>query len=473
MKNTIYLLFSFFLLFPLLTSAQLPDSTFQKIDSLFLEWNRPNHPGGSVGIMQDGQLVFSKAYGLASLEYLVPNAPGTQFNVGSVSKQFTAMGIVLLEQQGKLSVDDDLRKYLPDLPDFGDTITIRHLLHHTSGMRSMHFLLEMAGWRGGDYRSNEDLRRFMQRQKELNFKPGDKYLYCNTGYMLMADIIEQVTGEPFAGWMKKSIFLPLGMYDSYVEDNPFRVVPNNATSYYGPSAGPFERATEFWGYVGSGNMHSSTSDLLKWLSNFYAPAPGWETAFSRLQTRGVLNSSDTLAYAFGVNVETYKGEKVAQHGGAVGGYRTFAMVFPEKKLSIVLLTNFSSSNPWGLGFQVADLLLGKENPAPAESIVPPPKPERETPGLLITDELVNSYAGKYYSPELETTYELYADDHQLKARHPRHGELGEVKILQKDELEASHPLGHLSIQRDGKGRITGLRASNDRARNVWMEREKK
>ncbi|MCB9284335.1 MAG: beta-lactamase family protein [Lewinellaceae bacterium] len=468
----IYFVFSVFLVLPVLTRAQLPDSVSQKIDDLFLDWNRPNHPGGAVGIMQDGQLAFSKAYGLASLEYLVPNAPGTQFNLGSISKQFTAMGILLLEQQGKLSVDDDVRKYLPGLPDFGETITIRHLMHHTSGMRSMHFLLEMAGWRGTDFRSNEDLRRFMRRQKDLNFKPGDQYLYCNTGYMLMADIIEKVTGESFADWMKRSVFLPLGMFDTYVEDNPFRVVPNNATSYYGSNEGPFDRATEFWGYVGSGNVHASTGDVLKWLSNFYEPAFGWEAAFARMQTRGVLNNGDTLTYAFGINVGSYKGERLIQHGGAVGGYRAFAMVFPDKKLSIVLLTNFSSSNPWEQGYEVADLVLGKVEPPVAEGNAPTPAAEEQTPAFTaINDELLNSYAGYYYSPELETTYELYVDNHQLKARHPRHGEMGEVKVLQKDELEAPHPLGHLSVQRDKKGKLTGIRASNGRVRNLWMERK--
>ncbi len=213
--------------------AQLTPAQYAEIDSLFTEWNSPNHPGGTVGIMRGGQVVFSKAYGLASLEYLVPNSTGTLFNVASVSKQFTAMGIVMLHLAGELSVDDDIRIHLPDLPDFGDTVTIRHMLHHTSGLRSLHALLALAGWREDDARTDADLFRFMVQQKELNFKPGEEYLYCNTGYIFMARIIEKVTGESFPTWMKKFIFEPLGMTHTYVEDKYMRVVPQNATSYYG------------------------------------------------------------------------------------------------------------------------------------------------------------------------------------------------------------------------------------------------
>jgi len=241
-------------------SAQYGKAEIQKIDSLFISWNQPNHPGGSVGIMKEGKVIFSRAYGLASLEYLVPNTPDTRFNIASVSKQFTCMGIVLLHIQGKLSFDDDVRKYLPELPVFEDPITIRHLIHHTSGMRSLHALLEMAGWRGDDSRTNEDLFRFMKNQKDLNFKPGEEYLYCNTGYMLMADIIEKITEEKFAVWMHDNVFEPLEMINTYVEDDYSRVVPVNATSYYGSASHGFSRAVEYWGYVGSGNIHSTTND---------------------------------------------------------------------------------------------------------------------------------------------------------------------------------------------------------------------
>lgn len=355
-RNILSFFFTFFIVIGLY--AQLTSEQHQEIDRLFTEWNRPNHPGGVVGIMQDGKPLFSKAYGLASLEYLVPNATETIFNTASVSKQFTAMGIVLLHLQGKLSIDDDIRKYLPELPEFEATVTIRHMMHHTSGLRSLHALLELAGWRGDDTRTNKDLYRFMQRQRHLNFTPGAEYLYCNTGYMFMADIIERVTGEPFAAWMRKSIFEPLGMLNTYVEDVYNRVVPSNATSYYDTKDG-FERAVEYWGYVGSGNMHATTNDLMRWLSNFYDPKPGWKAPFELLQTLDKLNSGAENTYAFGVSINKFNGFKRIQHSGAIGGFRSFACTYPDQRLNIVVLTNFSNSSPVQKANKISEILLGK------------------------------------------------------------------------------------------------------------------
>lgn len=208
----------FLVVLSLSASAQVDPSLGKSIDELFIDWNSPNHPGGAVGVVKEGRFLYSKAYGLASLEYLVPNTPGTRFNIASVSKQFTAMGIVKLHLESKLSVDDDVRLHIPELPDFGHTVTLRHMLHHTSGLRSLHAMLSLAGWRGDDSRTNEDLMRFMRDQKDLNFIPGDEYMYSNTGYILMAVLIERITGEDFRDWMEKEIFFPLYLADTYVED---------------------------------------------------------------------------------------------------------------------------------------------------------------------------------------------------------------------------------------------------------------
>ncbi|MDC6363603.1 MULTISPECIES: serine hydrolase domain-containing protein [Flavobacteriaceae] len=340
-----------------ISSAQLPADKAAKIDSLFLEWNRPNHPGGSIAIMQGDKTVFSKAYGLASMEYLVPNSPSTQYNVASVSKQFSALGIVRLHLQGRLSIDDTIDNYIDQLPEFGQRITIRHMLHHTSGLRSLHALLALAGWRGDDYKTNADLNRIIVDQEELNFEPGAEYLYCNTGYMFLANIIEKVTGKTFVGYMQQEIFAPLGMENTYVEDQYNRVVPNNATSYNSTFSG-FNRAVEYWGYVGSGNMHTTAADLLKYLRNFYAPLPGWEKAFELMETMDPLNDGSHNQYAFGVNVDDFFGEKRISHGGSIGGFRSNVAVFPEKEISIVVLTNFSRSGPASKVSKIAEILLG-------------------------------------------------------------------------------------------------------------------
>jgi len=559
-KISLTIILSLFLVFPPEIFAQINKEKIQRIDSLFISWNQPNHPGGSIGVMKEGKVIFSKAYGLASLEYLVPNTPDTRFNIASVSKQFTCMGIVLLHIQGKLSLDDDVRKHLPELPVFEDTITIRHLIHHTSGMRSLHGLLGMAGWRGDDFRTNEDLFRFMKNQKDLNFKPGEEYLYCNTGYMLMADIIEKITEEKFADWMHDNVFEPMGMINTYVEDDYTRVVPVNATSYYGSASHGFSRSVEYWGYVGSGNIHSTTNDLMVWLTNFYHPQKGWKEAFQIMQTQGMLNNGDTLDYAFGININKYKEEQRISHGGSIGGYRSIVQAFPDQKLNIAILTNFSSSNVGSKLNEISDILLKLDaDPEPklitADSISSMPmsnedmekfcghywneksrytrkiylkddtlryfRPESSESKLLpvdkntfqmlnvafdikvsfeilpdkqkvmrvlvnnedpiysesydppeMTRKFLNSYTGRYYSPELDTHYTLYAlGDSVLIGNHSRHGDF-EINIIREDDLEGKHwAFSGIKVKRDKKQKILGLRVSNGRVRNLWFEKQ--
>ncbi len=535
-------------------SAQLSDAQYQKIDSLFLDWNKPNHPGGVIGVVQNGKTVFSKAYGLASLEYLVPNSQSTKFNIASVSKQFTAMGIVVLQQRGKLSVDDDIRKHLPELPDFGETVTIRHMLHHTSGLRSLHAMLGLAGWRGDDSRTNEDLDRFMLTQKDLNFKPGDEYLYCNTGFMLMVNIIEKISGEKFSQWMETNVFKPLGMINTYVEDNYSRVVRNNATSYNMGKDNEFDRAVEYWGYVGSGNMHSTTDDLLRWLENFSNPKAGWESHFKIMQTLDNFNDGRKNSYAFGVGIGDYNGVKSVGHGGAIGGFRSNVITYPEKELSIVILTNFSSSSPSKKSRGISEIILGiekdekkiattvkskklsnkvlakyegqywnnesnysrkvylrndtlryfrsenNENPlipigknkfkmsgVSSNTIINfDPGDKKSSMSLVIDDgkpitseaylptestkEELSTYAGEFYSPELETTYIISLKDATLSCHHSRHGDF-ELKRIKKDVLEGRWPFNIAKFERDNSGNIKGILVSNGRVRNLWLEKK--
>ena len=553
MKRTIvFFLLTFFGI--ALSQAQLSEIQTKKIDSLYIDWTKSNHPGGAIGIMQNGKVIYSKVFGLASLEYQVPNTTETIFNIGSVSKQFTAMGIVLLHERGLLSIDDDIHKYLPDMPDFGHTITIRHMLHHTSGMRSLHAMLGLAGWRDDDSRTNEDLYRFMLKQKDLNFMPGDEYLYCNTGYMLMVNIIENVTKEKFPKWMKTNVFEPLGMSNTYVEDRYDRIVPNNATSYYSTGEG-FFRAVEYWGYVGSGNVHSTTADLLIWLQNFSTPSTNWSSAFEMLKTTDELNDGSENNYAFGVIIDEVKGYQKIQHGGAIGGFRAYASTYPEEQLSIAVLTNFSSSNPGSIEPNIAGILL-KDNsntiteitkPEISKTVISFPLEQLtgkyeiqsgvianitiENDSLHVLQEWnnfeyniynsegntykipntngvefifsevkdqktqlitiyqngnktvakrylekdlssisLNDYVGRFYSPELESTFDILLENDKLIGHHARHGDFP-MKLLRTDVLEI---LGFASIDvvRNSENIITGIKISNGRARNVWFEKQK-
>ena len=553
MKRTIvFFLLTFFGIAS--SQAQLNEIQTEKIDSLFIDWTKSNHPGGAIGIMQNGKVIYSKAFGLASLEYQVPNTTETIFNIGSVSKQFTAMGIVLLHERGLLSIDDDINKYLPDMPDFGHTITIRHMLHHTSGMRSLHAMLGLAGWRDDDSRTNEDLYHFMLKQKDLNFIPGDEFLYCNTGYMLMTNIIENITNEKFPQWMETNIFKPLGMKNTYVEDRYDRIVPNNATSYYSTGEG-FFRAVEYWGYVGSGNVHSTTADLLIWLQNFSTPLANWESAFETLKTIDNLNDESKNNYAFGVIIDEVKGYQKIQHGGAIGGFRAYVSHYPEEELSIAVLTNYSSSNSGGVERNIAGILL-KDNsntipeitkPEISKTIISFPLDQLtgkyeiqsgvianitiENDSLHVLQEWNNSeyniyktegntykipntngiefifselkdlktqlitiyqngnrtvakrylekdlsrislsdYKGRFYSPELESAFDIILENDKLIGHHVRHGDFP-LNLIKKDKLEIQN-FASIDIVRDSENIITGIKISNGRARNVWFEKQK-
>jgi len=530
--------------------SQLDAQKIKAIDSLFISWNQPNHPGGAIGIVQKGELVYSKAFGLASLEYLVPNTTGTRFNIASISKQFTAMAIVKLQLEGKLSVDDDIRKYLTELPDFGHTVTFRHMLHHTSGMRSLHMMLALAGWRGDDSRTNEDLLRFMKKQQELNFVPGAEYMYCNTGYILMAIVVEKLTGVNFADYMKKEIFVPLGMYETYVEDRYNRVVPNNATSYQGTATREFEREVEYWGYTGSGNIHSTTDNLLNWFRYFYLPPEGWEKAFEMMLTVDPFNDGKPNNYAFGVIVDNNRDEKRISHSGSIGGFRAFACTYPESQIEIAVLTNFSSSDinrkvniisdilferspekrpefkleevimddfvpeDYTGTFQIEDMpnrrfeilinennlfykFTGQSNIRLAASdknilfnnnsqtkITFDPSDQdtielftngRNYKGIktmkyVPDEEELTSIAGTYWSPELDTYYNFSLKEGKLTGYHTRHGEFT-AECLEKDlYVSDSGFISRISIVRDKKGRVTGMKGSNSRVRDLRMEK---
>jgi CubicO group peptidase (beta-lactamase class C family) len=389
--------------------SQITKEKIKQIDSLFTPWNKTNHPGGTVLISKNGEIIFSKAYGLASLEYNIPNTLNTRFNIGSLSKQFTAMGIVVLEEQNKLSFDDDIRKYIPELSNYDKIITIRHLLHHTSGIRDLHGLLGLAGWRPADLETNEHVYRIFKNQKDLNFNPGDELSYSNTGYIFLARIIEKISGMTFEQWMKQNIFDPLGMKNTYVETQHDRIAPNNATSYY--LRDDFKRAIEYWGYFGAGNMHSTAEDMNIWLQNFSTPKKGWTSAFKTLLTRTPLNNGFETPFGFGVRIEDYKGKKVIQHGGSVGGYRAIARVFPEEHLHIVILSNYSGGGIGPKVNMISDVLLSKSQGTP-KTIT---KQKSLTPEFVhLPQNKLKKFEGVYWSDSEKSGRKIYVKNDTLR-----------------------------------------------------------
>ena len=330
-----------------------------RVDRVFAQWDRPGSPGCAVGVSRDGRVLYTHGYGAANLEYDVPITAASIFESGSVAKQFTAAAIVLLAQDGKLSLDDDIRRYVPEVPDFGETIRIRHLLTHTSGLRDQWELLGIEGrGPGTQVHSPATTLDLVAHQKSLNFPPGTEYSYSNTGYALLGVIVQRVSGESL------DVFKPLAMTHSRWRDDFTTVVKGRVTAYSGSAERGFRTDMSFTNMIGNGGLLTTVGDLLLWNENFFNPLVGGRPLVDTMQTRMVLRSGRRITYALGLEVGTYDGVAEVSHSGATAGYRTFLARYPEQHVSLAVLCNAGSSNPVVLGHQVADLLVTK--PAAAD-----------------------------------------------------------------------------------------------------------
>lgn len=386
-KHSLFrLLFLFALLLGLLSSAIILPTRAQgneqtaRVDKLFTAWDTKDSPGCALAVIKDGQIVYQRGYGMADLEHDIPITPASVFYVGSVSKQFTAFAVALLAERGKLSLDNDARKYIPELPDYGSPITVRHLVHHTSGLRDYNVLMSLAGRRNDEAFDNQTILEVTARQKELNFMPGEQYLYSNTGYALLALIVERVSGTKFSRFAEENIFKPLGMNDSHFHEDLTRIVKRRADGYAAKAGGGFRLDTPYNERAGAGGLYTTVGDLLKWDRNFYDGRVGGMDFIRRLHTQGKLNSGRTLEYAFALNVTEYKGLKMIEHGGALGGYRAALTRFPDERFSVACLCNLGTIIPDRLVNQIADIYLADaiqqaaaKKPATSTSSTPAPE----------------------------------------------------------------------------------------------------
>lgn len=355
-------------------TAQTPDQSAQ-IDALFSSI-RKDGPGCVIGITQDGKTVIQKAYGLAVLEHDIPNTTETLFEIGSVSKQFTAAAVLLLERDGKLKLSDDIRKYLPEMPDYGTPITVEMLLNHQSGLRDWGSVANASGKaRGQRNFSNAEVLDIAARQKELNYKPGTAYSYTNTGYNLAATIVERVSGKSFMDFTKERLFDPLGMASAQWRDDFNRIVKNRAMAYV-PSGDGFEQAMPFMNVYGNGGLLLTIADLTRWNEAMMADTLGLRTT---METRGTLSDGRRTPYARGVSVGAHNGVTEVSHSGGTGGYLSWLARYPDRKLSIAMTCNNPpprAATPAAL----ASLFLGAApEPAPATGL---PDPSRYA-GLFV------------------------------------------------------------------------------------------
>ncbi|MEJ1964966.1 MAG: serine hydrolase domain-containing protein [Gammaproteobacteria bacterium] len=370
-----------------IASAQ---GTGAQVDALFAKWSSHTSPGCAVAVMKDGKVMHENAYGMADLDHSVPNTPLTVFHAASVSKQFTAAALLLLVQEGKVSLDDPVRKYIPELPDFGVPLTVRHLLHHTGGLRDQWDLLEIAGWRYSlDLITDDDVMALVSRQRALNFAPGSRFSYSNTGYTLLAQIVRRVSGESLRDFTNRRIFGPLEMRRTHFRDDHAEIVPDIAYGYV-RKGDAFKLSVTNFDTVGATSLLTTVGDLARWDENFYSARVGGASLIARMQERGVLNNGTQLVYAAGLHIDTYRGLRTVTHGGSDAGYRSALVRFPDQHFGVACLCNIAEANPSDLAMKIADIYLaGKFTDKPSAATLV------KTTNTTVPAAILASDAGTY------------------------------------------------------------------------------
>ncbi|MGH7461102.1 MAG: serine hydrolase domain-containing protein, partial [Longimicrobiales bacterium] len=321
-------------------AAQTPS----QVDAIFARYDRKDSPGCALGVVRDGRLIYQKGYGSANLDYALPNGPEMVYYVGSVSKQFTAAAVALLSLDGRISLDDPVSKYVPEMNHLPH-LTVRQLVHHMSGVRDIYTLMALAGIRMEDVFPETDAIGLIARQKELNFAPGTDYLYSNSGYLLLAQIVRRVTGKSLREYADERLFKPLGMTNTHFHDEPYHIFPNRAISY-APVQGGGYRISYLLNFdkIGAGGLYTTLNDLMLWDRNFYDNKLG-KGFLELMHRRGVRADGDTLAYAFGLQIGRYRGERTVRHSGSLMGFQADLVRFPEHRFTVMALCNGNDITP--------------------------------------------------------------------------------------------------------------------------------
>lgn len=397
--------------------------TADKVDKLLAKYDFKNGPGLSLAVIKDGVVVYKKGFGIANLEYGVPITTSTVFQVASVSKQFTAFSILLLEQEGKLSIDDDIRKYLPEMPDYGHKITLRNLANHTSGIRDNTDLANLIGTGEADLFSNEEAVKLITSQKGLNFIPGDEFQYCNSGYILLAEIVKRVSGQSFAEFTQARIFKPLRMKNSQFIDAPETIVKNRAYSYI-KYENTYYKSILNHSFVGSTGLNTTIDDLSLWAMNFKKKTIGNDVIFNKMKEKSRLNSGELIPYGLGLENQVYKGLDIVFHGGGIGRYGSRILIIPEHNFSVVYMCNSRDFHPFDIVYPIVDYYLADKETIPS-------KP-------TINKTLLQNFVGDYkifpgyivsISKENDTLFHLVKGDDVSN----------KVKLLQTSDNEFSYP----------------------------------
>jgi CubicO group peptidase (beta-lactamase class C family) len=445
------------------------------VDEVFADLTKPGSPGCALGVYRDGKIIYANGYGLANLEQNVAITPQSVFDIGSTSKQFSAASILLLEKRGKLSVNDDVRKYIPELPNYGQKITIAHLLNHTSGLRDYLTLMELAGIHIDSVTTDEDALQMIFRQKALNFAPGSDWLYSNTGFFMLSVIVKRVSGKTLREFAAENIFAPLEMTHTQYRDDHTSLIPNRAMAYDAKEkAGGYSLDVSYFEQTGDGAVHTSVEDLLKWDENFYSGQIGGKELLAEIQEQGKLNSGKVLDYAKGLFVADYRGLRTVSHGGSWGGYRAELLRFPEQHFSVACLCNLGSATPSNRAHRVADIYLASLM-KPKEEKKKESKDEQTKAEIRPSEEELRDYRGDYFSDELRVDYRLEVTEGKLKLTIVLpSGAFGDLGNSAQDYLQATGTdefvLGSTGIAihfwRDAEHRVTGFTLDAGRTRGL-------
>ncbi|HSJ30115.1 MAG TPA: serine hydrolase domain-containing protein [Longimicrobiales bacterium] len=386
-----------------------------QVDAIFAQWATPSSPGCAVGVYRNGAIALARGYGMADLERRVAITPQSVFDIGSTSKQFTAASILLLEQQGVLSLDDDVRRFIPELPSYDEPITIRHLLLHTSGLRDYIGLMELSGVDIDDVTTPQEALDIIVRQKELNFTPGAEHLYSNSGYFLLSLVVERASGLNLRDFARQQIFDPLGMTRTHYLGGYDDVVPDRALAYAERADGSLRTDVSRWLQLGDGAVFTTVEELLHWDENFYSGRVGGKAMLERIQETGTLNDGSALEYALGLFITEHRGQRTVAHGGAWGGYRAELLRFPDQHFSVAVLCNLGSTNPSALALRVADVYLAAVLAPIERDVATPPaggsdeRPVSDATPIADIEEL----AGVWRNAAARAAFTIVADTGKL------------------------------------------------------------
>lgn len=465
MKKTNLLIFIFTLMLPFTLFAQKGATTEQRIDALFASFHN-EMPGVAVAVSVDGKLVYNKAFGLANLEYNVPNTTATIFEAGSVSKQFVAAGVLMLAKEGRLSLGDDVRKYVPELPVYEAAITIDMLLSHTSGLKDWGAIYSLTGWPRTTRVYTQELGYdIIFRQKSLNFFPGSQYSYSNSNYMMLTLIVERVSGLSLAQFTAQRFFGPMGMSQTSWRDNHRAIVAGRATAYE-KSEGKYLLNMPFEDLHGPGGLLTTTHDLLIWNRLLESEEMfGSEYAINRVAERK-LNDGKGCGYAAGLTIGKYNGYDEIAHSGSTAGYRAWLAWYPQKRLSVVLLSNYAQFQPIQIGRAIAAIFVGEEPVEPAQPVTKADEKADEKFASAKRDhKSLAEYEGTYFSEEAgSTTFIIKLTGDKLEVRR-KAGESFSLTSLSGERF-TSDGNGDYLFTRDRRGKVNGFKVSVMRASDI-------